>query len=382
MIKRDSKINNGKSCHITSTHSPFDVRIYHKECKTLERSNYEIVIIAPGKSQQVSDSMRIIGIPESKNRLHRLVKNMEILLTSIKIDANIYHIHDIDLIFVGFLLKIITCKKIIYDVHEDYPEVIYSREWVSQNLKIPFSFIINIIEKGISLFFDYIIVTTPEIGYKFKLNKKVIIIKNYPSVDLCNLRSTPKNQNNWTLVYIGGIERIRGIKEIIQSLKILNTNNKVKLKLIGSFTERDFEEEVRNMPEWTMVEYLGKLNLELVYEELLNCDIGLVCLYNIPRFRTSIPVKLFEYLAFGLPVIAANFPSWKVIIEDNICGICIDIIEPNIIADAVCKVIQNPVTFRTMRKNAISNIRKKYNWENEQEKLIRIYSKLMSSLNY
>ena len=36
------------------------------------------------------------------------------------------------------------------------------------------------------------------------------------------------------------------------------------------------------------------------------------------------PVKMFEYMAAGLPVIASNFPLWESIINKYNCGICVN----------------------------------------------------------
>lgn len=64
-------------------------------------------------------------------------------------------------------------------------------------------------------------------------------------------------------------------------------------------------------------DHLGWLDRAGVKQVLNDSVAGLVTLHPVINYLDSLPVKIFEYMATGLPVIASNFPLWKEIIEGN-----------------------------------------------------------------
>jgi len=125
------------------------------------------------------------------------------------------------------------------------------------------------------------------------------------------------------------------------------------------------------------VHFLGWMQPEDVYAHLAKADIGLVCLHPEPRFMVAWPVKLFEYMAAGLSVVASNFPLWKEIVEGNQCGITVDPLDPKEIAQAIEYLLTHPEEARQMGENGRRAVEEKYNWEMESKKLLGVYSKLL-----
>src|SRR5215469_5500447 len=109
-------------CFMTSVHMPFDVRIFHKECRSLARAGYPVTLIAcHGKQEEVVDDVRIRGIFKAAGRLSRMTLTpWTIAREAMRQNAQIYHFHDPELIPVGLFLRVLG-KKVIYDVHEDLP---------------------------------------------------------------------------------------------------------------------------------------------------------------------------------------------------------------------------------------------------------------------
>ncbi|MGC8982027.1 MAG: glycosyltransferase family 1 protein, partial [Minisyncoccia bacterium] len=88
-----------KVCHITTVHSPFDVRIFHKECKTLAKSGYEVYLIAQHDKEEIVDGIHLIPLPIVRSRIRRMIYlPIRALKEALKLKANIYHFHDPELI--------------------------------------------------------------------------------------------------------------------------------------------------------------------------------------------------------------------------------------------------------------------------------------------
>ena len=83
-------------------------------------------------------------------------------------------------------------------------------------------------------------------------------------------------------------------------------------------------------------------------------------------------------MSAGIPVIASNFPLWKNIIEGNNCGICVDPTNPSQIAVAMNFLKENPEEAKIMGDNGRKAVLEKFNWENEEKKLIELYNTILS----
>ena len=189
--------------------------------------------------------------------------------------------------------------------------------------------------------------------------------------------SAPKEKNEKVLVYVGGISKLRGAVEMVQALEYLEHVEDIRLDLIGRFEPSSLERELQALPGYRRVRYLGWLQPKDIYKHLQTADIGLVCLHPDPRYVVGWPVKLFEYMAAGLPVIASNFPLWREIVEGNRCGICVDPLNPKEIAGAIEYLITHPEETRRMGENGRRAVEEKYNWENEGKKLLKLYEELL-----
>jgi len=365
--------------HLTTVHPPFDTRIFHKEAKTLAKAGYDVALVAQHDRDQVVDGVRIIALPKPKNRFMRIFGlTWRTFRLAVNDHADIYHFHDPELLPVGVLLKLFTKGKVIYDVHEDVPAQILTKHWIPAILRRPIAWLFERWEKLAAWFFDAVVVATEGIAERFSKHNP-IVIHNYPNLEMLppTLRSTT-TEDERVLIYVGGISRLRGAVEMVDALACLPHIDNLRLDLIGRFEPASLEAELQRVQGYQHVRFLGWLQSEKVYEHLSQADIGLVCLHPEPRYLIALPVKLFEYMAAGLPVIASNFPLWKEIVEGNECGIMVDPLNPKEIARAIEYLINHPDEAHRRGENGRRAVLEKYNWETEGQKLLALYEELLT----
>ena len=125
-----------------------------------------------------------------------------------------------------------------------------------------------------------------------------------------------------------------------------------------------------------MIEYVGRISRKEVNELYGNSRIGILLYQPAENHFKSQPIKLFEYMAAGLPVIASNFELWKEIIEKNDCGVCVDCTNPECVKKAIQGLINDTEKLKIMGDNGRRAVENKFNWKNEEKKLIELYSHL------
>ncbi|WP_221566985.1 glycosyltransferase family 4 protein [Alkalihalobacillus sp. TS-13] len=369
-----------KICHITSVHSGLDTRIVIKECQSLAKAGHDVSYIVPKEENRTEYGVKIVGVSSSpRHPVERILKTTRSVFEAAEAEnADVYHFHDPELIPIGMKLKKLG-KKVIYDVHEDVPEQILSKQWIPKRVRKLMSKAFARYEKKASSKFDAVVTATPYIMDKFRPhNPNTVTVHNYPILrELIDEEDSERgmaSMESGKVVYLGGIYRLRGIVEMINAMEWVNQVSPAELVLGGTFAQPALEDEVKQLSGWKHVDYRGFLSREEVKQTLAESQVGLVLLHPEPRFVVSLPIKMFEYMSAGLPVIASNFPLWKEIVEDNDCGICVDPLDEAKVSKAILELLEDPERCRRLGENGRRAVAEKYNWEKESERLLEIYN--------
>jgi glycosyltransferase involved in cell wall biosynthesis len=370
-----------KVCHLSSAHPAFDDRIFHKEAKTLSQAGYNVTIIAQHDKEEVVDGVKIIPLPRLVGKFERMTKVVwKLFRLALKEKAAIYHFHDPEIIPYGLVLRLLG-KKVIYDVHEDYPETILSKQYIPSFLKRPVSCVLRVLENYSSKFFNFVITVTESIRDKFARHlSNVEIVKNYTSIKYAQDKVQKEHTGNvLEVIFAGGIYEERGIVEAVKAVNLL-PELPIKFTLYGPVDE-EFLRELKSLDGMNRLEYKGVVPYTEVLSRLKQADIGFLCDYPLKRHIESLPIKLFEYMAVGLASIVSRFPLWEEIVEGSHCGICVDPTSPEQMAEAMKYLYENPSERRQMGINGRKAILEKYNWEKEGRKLLNIYSRVLGDNN-
>ena len=363
-----------KVCHMTSAHASTDIRIFHKECVTLANAGFEVSLVVSNTKEEVLDGVQIISATVNQSgRISRMLKTAKaVYKKALSLDADIYHFHDPELLRFALRLKR-KGKTVIYDAHEDVPRQILGKHWIPNLFRKMISSSFELYENSIAKKLSFIVVSTPTIEQRFtKINPQSAAICNYPILQE-NVEIPYWESRKNEICYVGGITVIRGVKEIVESISKVHN---VKLHLAGLYSPESLKLELMQLDGWNKVNDYGYVGRSKIVEILNQSKVGMVTLYPQVNYLDSLPIKMFEYMLAGLPVIASNFPLWKEIIDSSNCGLTIDPKNPSEIANAIQYLLENDEIAEQMGKNGRKAILEKYNWEAEGLKLIEIYNKL------
>jgi glycosyltransferase involved in cell wall biosynthesis len=371
----------GKVCMITIVHNPFDNRIFHKEAKTLLEVGYEVTLIAQHDKNEVVDGINIVALSKPKNRLYRILfLGWEAYKLALKENADVYHFHDPEFLPWAKRLKNKTRAKVIYDVHEDYVTSIKQKRYMPFLIRIMLSKMFNSIER----YFSTGMIKVLAEKYYIKRFPEGQTILNYPVL----LDSARQNHNyslnlsdNTKVIYTGGVSEDRGALIYAELVKLV--------PFLHVYVVGKCKKELQGLMHIRAGSSFDRLHIDgngfIPFDKILSYYIngkwlaGLAIFPYSEHYYQKELTKFFEYMNFGIPIIASNFPTWKNLIEGNNCGICVNPLDFAEIENAINFLINNPDKAKVMGENGKKAVLKKYNWGIEGTKLVNLYKNIMNS---
>lgn len=358
-------------CMVTSVHKHDDVRIYHKEAKALADAGHEVTILSPDYSGTDRRGIRFIGarIPGSRTR-RMLCSNQEMLRCARRIDADIYHIHDPELLPSALALKK-TGKRVVYDAHEDVPRQLLSKNWIPRHVRGPAAYIAERYEVAAAGRLDLVVGATRHISRRFHNS---VTVHNYP--DPAEFAEIPAlaPAASQSFCYAGALTENRGILTACRAVQ----GTEGRLLLAGEFENAGLRERILGQGAGGKIFYHGCLGRRDVVRLMSGCLAGLLVLEPTPAYQMSMPIKLFEYLLAGIPVIASDFPFWRRLIGEE-CAVFVPPGDPAALSAVMNWMIKNPERARAMGEKGREIVLKRFVFEKEKKALLSAYERLGAS---
>ncbi|MFY8025083.1 MAG: glycosyltransferase [Sediminibacterium sp.] len=367
-----------KVCYFT-TKVASDIRVFEKECTSLAKAGYSVYLVSPNATNEVKNGVSIIGAEfQPKNTFARLfILPFKLYRKALSIDADIYHFNEPSALHYGLLLKL-KGKKVIFDSFEDHPTLILEHKTLP-------SFIMKLISK-VYEFYEYLMCRNFDaviLCYHWsqerlaKACKNNALIFNFPIVKSDSELLSNRNAESNTICYAGLFSEMWNIENILSAISKIDD---IKFNLAGHGTDQIIAKFRSNIG-WEKVNYLGQIKHNQVFGLVYSkSTIGMALLDYIPLCKGNIGNmsnnKFFEYLLAGIPIICTDFILWKEIVENNNCGICVNPRNIDEIIKAIVFLKENPDVADTMGKNGRRIVIEKYNWQQEERKLLDIYAKI------
>ncbi len=363
--------------HVTTVHPRYDIRIFRKECVSLAAAGYETyLVVGDGLGDELRNGVHIVDIGVAPSgRLARMREQPRKALQMLRrLDPAVIHFHDPELLRIGVRLAR-EGRKVVYDAHEDVPRQILTKQWIPAPLRRPLAWLFEHYENSLVRRLSAVVTATPHITRRFaEVQPRSLSVCNFPLLEELSA-AVDGGPRESAVCYVGGITRTRGIRELVNALALVP---EVRLILCGRFEDAALEAELRAHSGWSQVEYLGQVGRAEVRDVMARSRAGMVTLLPMPSYMDALPIKMFEYMSAGLPVIASDFPLWREIVVEHRCGLCVDPADRQAVAEAIRSLLGSAEAAERMGAAGRAAVDRQFNWPHEEQRLLEFYRTLAS----
>lgn len=368
---------NKKIAIVTTGHPAKDDRIYYRFAKSFQKAGMPVSIITT--LEDIQENGETISIAGSAKKAY-CKKTLYIIRQLFTAKPDLILCAEVFAVFPAFMYKVLsgTQTTIHLDITEWYPENILQKMPVLAAVTLkPFFYLMMIIA---GLLIDGYIS-----GENKKLNRWILLSPGKPHAvisyfpDLSHFPHYPASGTGETLhiCFAGLFTEERGFFRFIEVLKKIAGKNPDKTFIgtaIGKFAALQDEKLFNNMitatPEnctVTLKDWVQYENLSEVYKA---ADIFIELRDDTFFYRNSLPIKLFEFMAMGRPVIYSENDAIKEVLDIEQIGAFVN---PNAVEDVTSllqRYIDHPALLRRQGDTARKLAVEKFNWSNEEKMLI------------
>ncbi len=370
-----------KVVHLTSAHRRYDQRILWRECCSLREQGYDVsLVVNDAQNDEILENgIKILStglVPQGRwQRMTEGVKRVYEL--GIAQDADIYHLHDPELLQIALRLKQ-QGKKVIFDSHEFYGEQIKTREYIPMVARGFIARSYHVYETYVCKQLDGVIVPAFYDGKDtfFGRAKRITHVNNYPRRSEYGKTTMPAYTERKGVCYSGGLSENRGITNLVEAGK----KARVKIYLVGRFASSAYEKQILDDATVSEVEYIGYINgRKELFSFYACCAIGAGLLIDDGQYgkMEGLPTKVYEYMAAEMPVLISDFPYNRKIIETHHFGVVANPTDVEDIATKIIWLLEHPKDAEEMGKNGKRLLEAQFTWEHAAEpELLRLYKEI------
>ncbi len=355
-------------CVCTVVHHPEDARILHRQIRALLDAGHEITYIAPFRACNVTPwpDVTPVDVPRAVGRKRLAAISVARRLLALHAPyADLVLLHDPELLLA---VPRNARKKVVWDVHEDVVASMAAKGWVPKPLLPVIRPYLRHLEAKAERRYHLMLA---EDGYRERFRKDHPVVPNTTYV----ADAPPDPPGDRRVIYIGHISAARGAVDMIESARLL-AGQGIEVELIGA-ADLEIRPLLRDAQREGILRWYGFVPNDRALRIAEGALAGLALLHDEPNYRHSMPTKVVEYMAHGIPVITTPNPPAMALVEPAACGFVVPFEDPAAVAKAVAQLHDDPQLRSDMAKRGYDTARTRFHWPVQAEAFVRYLESLV-----
>jgi glycosyltransferase involved in cell wall biosynthesis len=360
---------------MTVVHNPEDSRIRQRQIEALVAAMWHVTYVAPFRAFDLDvlparpvgpdrGTLRCINLPRSSGRRRiRAWKAARTMMRSLAQDHDLVLVHDPELLLAAAGLRM---KNLVWDVHEDPAAALQVKSWMPKVLRRPVGAAWRWAER-VAEQQHYLLLA--EHAYQRRFRRTHPVVAN--SVSVPRVIAPAGDQR---VSYLGSVTISRGCDIMIQVGRELRrrTNGAVTLEVIGEAADSEARRALRSASEAGDLSWLGFVPNDDALARVSGSLAGLCLLSDRPNYRVSLPTKIVEYCALGVPVITTPLPLASELVKSEHVGFEVPWDDPSAVVDAILKLRAEPELGRRLGANGHQVALREYDWNRLSVDFVRV----------
>lgn len=363
---------------VTIGHPADDGRVRAKLARTFVRGGLESHVICPGGTEGIAvDGVHIHPHKISESRVARVLRQRSLAKRAASLNPDIIHVHEP--IMLRSCIRQKGAARLVWDVHEDYETVLATREWIPKPLRKLVWRLWDYRERRLLPHIDLVLAATPPVAQRYlPLHPNVVVVPNLTEVEIY------EGEHDWTnphAVFVGSIFESRGLLEVIEALGRLRAEGlTVPMTIAGPIESDAFEKRLLNAIEShgvsDSVRYIGAVPRSQAVQLCREATIGVVA--HLPESQGDFawPVKMFEYMACGLPLIYTTLGAMVYLADGQEIGVAADPFDIDGLVDAFRRLTSAPEYAKHCAAIGRKLIESRYHWNTVEPVLLDAYERI------
>jgi glycosyltransferase involved in cell wall biosynthesis len=343
---------------VTVVHHPEDARVRHREIGALLEAGVQVTYAAPFSAHAVDlpdvPGLRPVDLPHATGRSRGAAfRAARSLLAREAREHDVVLVHDPEIVAAAAGLRL---PNLIWDVHEDTAAAIEAKSWVPERARAPLARAARAIERHAERHHELILA---EYAYAERFEREHVVVPNTVRVP-----ATAPTPGPTRAVYLGSLTMPRGAATLLQTGRLLTvaTRGEVTVEIIGAARDTRTAEALSWGVKCGHVTQHGFVPSARALPMLDGALAGLSLLEDRPNYRHSMPTKVIEYMAHGLPVITTPLPLAADLVERAGCGIVVPFGDAEATAAALVELARDPRRREELGRAGHAYAREHHDW--------------------
>ena len=344
----------------TCAHRGDDARIVQRQAAALTGAGHEVVLVSPGPHPPAP----ILHVAVSRARGRRRLRPWIAVAREVRRrrDASVLIVHDLELLVpLAFVRRL---PPMVIDVHEDLAASVSDRPWIPRPVRRLAAFVVGRLESRAARVGTVI---AAEHSYLARLGDVPVVPNSTPVPEACR----PREAGGRRVVYIGRISRSRGWETMLACAGRLG--DRAEFHLWGE-PDADVRGEVARAAEAGVITWHGYTDNPVALAAIEGAAVGLCLLEDMPNYRRSMPTKVAEYMARGIPVVASDLPSTRAVLDAAGSGILVAPGDADAATAAIARLLGDTVLADDMAERGREHAREHLDWGRDSVGFIGIVS--------
>jgi hypothetical protein len=364
---------------VSTGHTALDHRLFDKEGRALAHAGFHVRIVAKHPRPETRDGIELVPLPGGRTRLERFLGAPWRALRALQRHrAGIVHLHDLELLQICPVLKMLGQPIVIYEAHEDFGNLLRRRDWIPTFLRPVAGVAAATAEAVLARTADAVVAPTRGLVDRFT-NGTRLAAYNLPTrdfLDRAGQGARPASERLYDVIHLGVLSQTR-LEFLGKTLELLLARRpRTSVRVVGVTAPQAAYLTARL---GSALDVHGPVPYDAVPSLVRDCRVGInVHPVVYPHLRVAVPVKVLEYMACGCAVVSSWLPELDALLGETTRDLTmLRSVGPERYAQAVAEWLDDPVRLDTCAGRLRAAVRDRYLWESQGAKLVDLYDRLL-----